>query len=207
MKNKTYSRTAYTPNMDMPSRSRKGGSRGLTALLMTLILPPIGLAYLWREGVFRKRGRILLSAIATIEMALIFSILLPETELSSQAPMPVTPVAATMAPDDGVISALDNLDALLAERQAELDAIAGITPEPTVDTEARRIEQEAILQTTVYSVYGHGAQYYHKDTVCNTQSNRRPLTVQEALGEGLGACPDCKPPVFAGFSAGYGSAG
>ena len=27
------------------------------------------------------------------------------------------------------------------------------------------------------------------------------------LGEGLGACPDCKPPVFAGFSAGYGSAG
>lgn len=206
MKNKAYSRTAYTPNMDMPSRSRKK-NRGLTGLLLTLVAPPIGLAYLWREGVFRKRGRIILTAIATIEMAVIFSFVLPETELSSQAPMPVAPVAATMAPDDGVVSALDNLDSLLAQRQAELDAAAGITPEPTIDTEARRIEQEAILQTTVYSVYGSGAQYYHKDTVCNTQSNRRPMTVQEAMGEGLGACPECDPPVFQGYSAGYGSAG
>ena len=207
MKDKSYSRSAYSPNMGMPSRARKGGSRGLTALLLTLILPPIGLAYLWREGVFRKRGRIILTAIATIEMALIFTWILPETELSNQAPMPVAPVAATIAPDNGVVSALDNLDALLAERQAELNAAAGITPEPTIDTEARRIEQEAILATTVYSVYGSGAQYYHKDTVCNTQSNRRPMTVQEAMGEGLGACPECDPPVFQGFTAGYNSGG
>ena len=206
MKDKTYSRAAYTPNMDMPSRSRKK-NRALPALLLTLLLPPVGLAYLWREGVFRKRGRITLTVIATIEMAVIFSFILPEAELDSQAPMPVAPVAATIAPDNGVVSALDNLDALLAQRQAELDAAAGITPEPTIDTEARRIEQDAILQTTVYSVYGSGAQYYHKDTVCNTQSNRRPMTVQEAMGEGLGACPECDPPVFQGYSAGYGSGG
>lgn len=200
MKDKTYS--SYTPNMDMPSRSRRQ-NRALPGLLLTLLLPPVGLAYLWRNGVFRKRGRIVLSAIATIEMAVIFSFILPEAELNSQAPMPVAPVAATIAPDNGVVLALDNLDALLAQRQAELDAAAGITPEPTEDTEARRIEQDAILQTTVYSVYGSGAQYYHKDTVCNTQSNRRAMTVQEAMGEGLGACPECDPPVFQGYSSGY----
>ena len=206
MKDRSYSRAAYTPNMSAPTRVRKN-NRGLTGILLTLLVPPVGIAYLWRNGVFRNRGRIVLSAIATIEMAFLFALLLPERELSIQAPVPVAPIAATIAPDDGVVTALDNLDSLLAQRQAELNASLGITPEPTEDTEARRIEQEAILQTTVYSVYGYGAQYYHKDTVCNTQSNRRAMTVKEAMAEGLGACPDCDPPVFGGYSSGYGSAG
>ena len=205
MSEKNRSRAAYSPNMDLPSRKKSGASRALKGLILTLLLPPVGIGYLWRKGVFRARGRVLLSAIATVELALLFMLALPETELSNQAPMPVVPVAATIAPDNGVVSALDNLDALLAQRQAELNAAAGITPEPTVDIEARRAEQDAILQTTVYSVYGYGAQYYHKDTVCNTQSNRRPLTVEEALGEGLGACPECDPPVFQGYSVAAGT--
>lgn len=188
---------AYTPNLNAPTRRR--GNRGLFSLILCLLLPPVGLAYLWRAGVFRARGRMLITAIATVEMALLILLFMPEAQLSSQAPMPVAPAAATIAPDDGVVNALDNLDQLLAERQAELDAAAGVTPEPTEDDEAYRQEQEAILQTTVYSVYGSGAQYYHKDTVCGTQSNRRSLTVQEAMGEDMGACPNCNPPVFTGY--------
>ena len=189
--------SAYTPNMDTPERSRRS-NRALGGLLLTLLLPPVGLAYLWRAGVFRTRGRMLITALATIEMAVIFSFMLPQDELLSQAPVPVAPVAATIAPDDGVVSALDNLDQLLAERQAELDAQAGITPEPTQDDAAYQAEQEAILHTTVYSVYGDSARYYHKDSVCGTQSNRRALTVQEAMGLGMGACPNCNPPVYMG---------
>ena len=193
MKENSNSRAAYTPNMETPSR--KKGNRGLFGLILTLVLPPVGLAYLWRAGVFRTRGRMLITALATIEMAVIFSFMLPQDELLSQAPVPVAPVAATIAPDDGVVSALDNLDQLLAERQAELDAQAGITPEPTQDDAAYQAEQEAILNTIVYSVYGDSARYYHKDSVCGTQSNRRALTVQEAMGLGMGACPNCNPPV------------
>lgn len=193
----TNSRAAYTPNMDAPSRSKKS-NRALPGLLLTLLLPPVGLAYLWRAGVFRTRGRLLLTALATLEMALIFSFILPQDELVSQAPAPVSPVAATIAPDDGVVTALDNLDQLLAERQAEQDAEAGVTPEPTQDDAAYQAEQEAILNTTVYSVYGSSARYYHKDSVCGTQSNRRALTVQEAMDLGMGACPNCNPPVYMG---------
>lgn len=196
MKENSNSRAAYTPNMETPSR--KKGNRGLFGLILTLVLPPVGLAYLWRAGVFRTRGRMLITALATIEMAVIFSFMLPQDELLSQAPVPVAPMAATIAPDDGVVSALDNLDQLLAERQAELDAQAGITPEPTQDDAAYQAEQEAILNTIVYSVYGDSARYYHKDSVCGTQSNRRALTVQEAMGLGMGACPNCNPPVYMG---------
>ena len=196
MKENSNSRAAYTPNMETPSR--KKGNRGLFGLILTLVLPPVGLAYLWRAGVFRTSGRMLITALATIEMAVIFSFMLPQDEMLSQAPVPVAPVAATIAPDDGVVSALDNLDQLLAERQAELDAQAGITPEPTQDDAAYQAEQEAILHTTVYSVFGDSARYYHKDSVCGTQSNRRALTVQEAMGLGMGACPNCNPPVYMG---------
>lgn len=192
-RSKTGSNTAYTPNMDMPSRNT--GSRGFLGLILTLLLPPVGLAYLWRAGVFRTRGRMVLTALATIEMAIIFAVAMPEQELSSQAPVPVAPAAATIAPDDGTLTALSNLDQLLAEEQAKRDAEAGVTPEPTEDNTAYEAEQEAIKNTTVYTVFSNGARYYHKETVCGTQSNRRALTVREAISEGLGVCPDCNPPV------------
>lgn len=189
--------SAYTPNMDMPSR--KKGNRALGALLLTLILPPIGLIYLWREGIFRTRGRMVLTAVATIEMAVFFALVMPADDLLMEAPMPVAPVAATIAPDDGIVTALSNIDQLLAQQQAERDAAAGVvTPEPTQDNAAYMAEQQAILDMTVYSVYGEGARYYHKDSVCGTQSNRRSLTVREAMGEGMGACAQCNPPVYIG---------
>ena len=90
-------------------------------------------------------------------MAVFFVQVMPATELSSQAPMPIAPVAATIAPDDGVVNALDNLDQLLAARQEELAAQSGVPPEPTQDDEAYRLEQEAILQMTVYSEFGSSA--------------------------------------------------
>lgn len=189
----TGSKTAYTPNMNMPSRSK--GSRGLFCLLLTLLLPPVGLAYMWRAGVFRSRGRMIVTALATLEMAVIFAIAMPGQELSYQAPVPVAPAAATIAPDDGTTTALSNLDQLLAAEQAKREAALGVTPEPTQDTAAYEAEQQIKLNTTVYTVYGVGARFYHADSVCGTQSNRRALTVREALNEGLGVCPDCNPPV------------
>lgn len=188
---------AYTPNMDMPSRPK--GNRALLGLILTVILPPVGLIYLWREGVFRMRGRMLLTGLATIEMALFFALIIPADDLNMEAPMPVVPVAATISPDDGVVTALSNIDQLLAQQQAERDAAAGVvTPDPTRDNAAYLAEQEAILDTIVYSVYGSGARYYHKDSVCGTQSNRRALTVREAMNENMGACSQCNPPIYIG---------
>ena len=192
------SNAAYTPNMDMPGE-RKRRNRGLLALILTLLLPPAGLAFLWRRSVFRTRGRVLLTALATVEMAIVCALLLPRAELNTKAPVPAAPVPATIAPDDGVVSALSNLDQLLAQRQADQAAASGVTPTPApTDDAAYLAEQEAILHTIVYSVYGNGARYYHKNSVCGTQSNRRELTVEEAMSEGMGACPDCNPPVYIG---------
>ena len=190
--------SAYTPNMDTPERTRRS-NRALGGLLLTLLLPPIGIAYLWRRGVFRTRGRVLLSCVATIEMAVLLALLLPTAELPQEAPMAHLPVAVTIAPDDGIVTALSNIDQLLADQQAA-DAAASATEAPVTDEEAEAqhaAEQEAILNTTVYSVYSN-ARYYHSQEICGTQSNRRALTVREAMNEGMGACPNCNPPVYTG---------
>ena len=197
-RNKKGANTAYTPNMETPGR-RKRSSRGLVGVLLTLLLPPVGMAFLWREGVFRTRGRVVLTGLGTIILAVWCAVLIPDRELSSDVPVPAVPAQVTIAPDDGTASALSNLDQLLAERQAARDEAAGITPEPTSTNDpAFLAEQAAILQTTVYAYYGRGARYYHSKTVCNGQSNRRALTVEEAMLDGMGACPDCDPPVYLG---------
>ena len=190
--------SAYTPNMDTPERTRRS-NRALGGLLLTLLLPPIGIAYLWRRGVFRTRGRVLLSCVATIEMAVLLALLLPTAELPQEAPMAHLPAAVTIAPDDGIVTALSNIDQLLAQQQAA-DAAAAATEVPLTDEEAEAqhaAEQEAILNTIVYSVYSN-AKYYHAAEICGTQSNRRALTVREAMNEGMGACKNCNPPVYTG---------
>ena len=190
--------SAYTPNMDTPQPARRS-KRALGSFLLTLLLPPIGIAYLWRRGVFRTRGRVLLSCVATIEMAVLLALLLPTAELPQEAPMAHLPVAVTIAPDDGIVTALSNIDQLLAQQQAA-DAAAAATEVPLTDEEAEAqhaAEQEAILNTIVYSVYSN-AKYYHAAEICGTQSNRRALTIREAMNEGMGACKNCNPPVYTG---------
>jgi len=188
--------STYTPNMETPS-ARRGKNRGLWGLLLTLLCPPLGLGFLWRRNIFRTRGRLLLTVLATIEMAVICVLLTPEREIITDLPVPVAPVAVTVAPRDDVTSALSNIEQVLAAQQAErgeLDpqAEATLTPE---EQAAKLAAEEAILNTKVYSVYS-GAKLYHASTVCGTQSNRRELTIREAMAEGMGACKDCNPPVL-----------
>ena len=201
MTDRNSKKSTYTPNMGRPSE-RKKRNRSLPTILLCVLIPPVGLALLWRKGVFMMRGRVLLTAISTIEMACIFALLLPPSVIQPEVPVASVPVAVTTAPDDGTTTALTNLEQVLAERaRAEAEANGDPLPIDENDPEAQeklRQEQEAILNTTVYAVYNN-AKLYHAREVCGTQSNRRQLTVQEALLEGLGACPNCNPPVFTGY--------
>ena len=201
MTDRNSKKSTYTPNMGRPSE-RKKRNRGLPTILLCVLIPPVGLALLWRKGVFMMRGRVLLTAISTIEMACVFALLLPPSVIQPEVPVASVPVAVTTAPDDGTTTALTNLEQVLAERaRAEAEANGDPLPIDENDPEAQeklRQEQEAILNTTVYAVYNN-AKMYHAREVCGTQSNRRQLTVQEALLEGLGACPNCNPPVFTGY--------
>lgn len=176
------------------------GSRAIFALILCLLAPPIGLMYIWRLGVFQLRGRVLLTVLSGVEMMLLFmsglfgSINWSGTPATVE-PVPVSAVAVTAQPDDDTLNALSNIDDLVAQGvQDDPDDTLSPDATPILTQDEQLAQQQEVLNTTVYAVYS-GAKYYHTSTVCGNQSNGRALTVEEALAEGMGACPNCDPPV------------
>lgn len=191
------SRASYTANVERPSKKRAITMRGTTALVLTLLLPPVGLFFLWQRGVFRARGRLFLTAVATVEMTVLVVLLTPHRELTPRAPVPAAPPQVTAAPEAETLNALSNIEQLLYEQDLARVLEAGGTARDLMTEEEKldnlNAENEAIYETTVYSVYS-GAVYYHAAKVCRTQTNGRELTVRDALREGMSPCPYCNPP-------------
>lgn len=180
--------TAYTPNMRKPAKDSPISKRGVWALLLSILLPPVGILYIWKAGVFKARGRVLLTFLSTLIMAWFIFAIMPEPQLDMVAPIPVKTVSATKAPISDVVTALSNIEELLAAQDAAASPSA--TPAPVRDLTA----EQAILETIVYSVRS-GARFYHTSNICDGQTNRQPLTVAQAQAAGLAACAKCKPPV------------
>ena len=181
-----------------PSKQRAVSNRAALGLALTLLLPPVGLLYLWHQGVFRTRGRMLVTALATVEMALLVVWLTPHAELTPRMPVPAAPPQVTAAPQGETLNALYNIEQLLYEQQlAQVEAQGGTASD--LLTEEQKLElvnqqNEEAYATTVYSVFGDDAIYYHATKVCRTQTNGRELTVRDALRAGLQPCPYCNPP-------------
>ena len=179
-------------NVRAPKRDARP-PRALVGILLSLLLPPLGLVYLWRLGVFRVRGRMLITAIATAEMMAVAILLTPRATPETISPVPGEPARVTAAPQGEALTALSNIEQILRAQET-------VAPEATASTsivdqlDASNPENAAILKTVVYAVYGSGAEYYHAGPVCGDQQNNRQLTVAEAMAELLGACPDCNPP-------------
>lgn len=191
----TRRRSTTYSSINMPGSSVKRSGRGLFAVLLCLLIPPLGLMFLWRKGVFRTRGRILVTALATLEMAVILSMMLPSAAITPTLPVPGSAVRYTPAPESDVRTALSNMDQLLRQQQSPDDGsnASSVTP---VDQQQQLIEQQAVLSSIVYAYNGAGSRYYHSVTVCGNQSNLLTLTVEEALNEQLSPCPDCDPPTL-----------
>lgn len=191
------SRATYTARVGRPSSQSAISKRGLAGLLLTLLVPPVGLLYLWREGLFLNRGRIVLTALATIEMTLLVIWLTPHQELNAALPVPAAPARVTAAPEGETLNALYNIEQLLYEQQLAEVLDAGGSARDLL-TEEQKLEEvdaenQAAYESIVYSVYTN-AIYYHASKVCRTQTNGRELTVRDALREGMQPCPYCDPP-------------
>lgn len=197
-KGKRTGGAGYIASVEKPSKQYKVSPRAVFGLVLTLLLPPLGLLFLWHQGVFRTRGRLLLTTLAAVEMTLLVVWLTPHAELTPRAPVPGTPPQVTAAPESDTLNALYNIEQLLYEQQlAEVEAKGGTASD--LLTEEQKLElanqqDEATYDITVYSVFGDNAIYYHASKVCRNQTNGQEMTVRDALRKGLQPCPYCNPP-------------
>ena len=192
----------YTAHVERPSKQGAVSSRAVWGLILTVLLPPVGLMFLWHRGVFRTRGRMLLTGLATVEMAALVIWLTPHAELTPRMPVPAAPPQVTAAPQGQTLNALYNIEQLLYEQQlAQVEAQGGTAADLMTEEEKLEMvnqQNEEAYNTTVYSVFGDDAIYYHATKVCRTQTNGRELTVRDALRQGLQPCPYCNPPTVTG---------
>ena len=180
---------AYSPNLRRPG----GQSKKRTALkvALCLLLPPVGLLWIWRTRSFALRGRILTSALACASLCLMCLPLFQPASAPTVLPQPVAPVAATRAPEEDTATALGNIEELLAQQEAGDTQTAPAQPQLT---------DEQIYNTIVYSVFNN-AENYHVGPTCEGQENCRRLTVRQALDLSLTPCPICNPPAPSTYSA------
>ena len=178
--------------MHMPGSGTPKSGRGVFGFILTVLVPPLGLLFLWRKEIFRVRGRMFLTVLATVEMGVLIALLLPRSSLTTVSPIPGSAARITHAPESEALNALSNMDQLL---QAQQEASATATPEPVTQQDQIAAQQD-VLNTTVYCVTVSGARFYHTASECDGQQNPRALTVQEALAEGLEPCSKCNPPIY-----------
>ena len=188
----TGSSNAYSPNMRRPAGQGGGGKRTALKIAACLLLPPVGLVWIWRTGSFALRGRMITSFFSFAVMLAACLPLFSPANIPTVEPVAVSPVAATHAPEEDAVTALSNIEELLMQQEAaESAALEEGETAPAPESAALTLEQ--IYNTTVYSVYNN-AQYYHVGPTCNGQQNGRSLTIRQALDLGLEPCPDCNPP-------------
>lgn len=94
-------------------------TRAIRALLLCFLLPPVGLAYMWRALVFPLRGRMLMTLVALVEMTLLFvwglfGLITWSSMPDSIRPQSGSTVAVTAAPSSDAVNALSNIDELIA---------------------------------------------------------------------------------------------
>ena len=145
-----------TQTLRRPSRQMPISLRGLGTILLTLVLPPVGLLVMWSAGVFRTRGRLLLTTLATIEMMAAFVLMTPHAELANQYPLPVPPAPVTQAPPDSEkLSALYNIEELLYQQQlAQVIADGGNEEDIMTDEQLEQLPaiKHKAVENRVYDV-------------------------------------------------------
>lgn len=173
----------YAQNFKRPRRFHLSASAGKTILqiVLLIVLPPVGLLWLWRRTSYPRRGQFVLSTLALCSMTLMFTLY-----FNAKAPDPIAPVPQ-------VPGTLSTVEPKIEPTPEAPPATQQPTPEPT----------EVPEPVYVYAVKTNATQY-HAGKKCGKQTNRRELLLEDALAEGLDPCPKCNPPLPASQPKGGG---
>ncbi|MBQ1256879.1 MAG: hypothetical protein IIW08_00420 [Clostridia bacterium] len=88
---------SYSRNVSSPRAAREEKQRLYFLLALLVVLPPVGIACLWRGGFLRLAYRAAATGAAFLLMILYFSWMLPEKTLSTIAPDNIKRPAAVTA--------------------------------------------------------------------------------------------------------------
>lgn len=186
-----------TTGMSSRASEQEGISRTLLVFGLCALLPPAGLLILWRSRHTTLAMRIGASLLAVCAMTLFFGMRMENGQGGSILPSPVVPTTVGY----GSVQVSSHASGGAAPAPAANAAPGAAAPAP-VQSEPQQTEnlpppESEPAQTSEQYVYtvSNNPSVFHAAETCDGQVNRRQITLDAALNEGLSPCEKC-------FSAG-----
>lgn len=205
-------------NRSANAKKEQKGKRNLL-LLLCIILPPIGMAYIWSMQRYNMRSRIAISCLSALVLFagsyMMFydsagapepTVFLPGTGSiyapASATEAPATNPAPTDMPYDIMVPPHENTDgtddAAVADDMGEFDPNAFVP-----SGEQKSVEDGSNMGdaggsaavgagTAVYT--SENSLFYHSSPTCGDKNYDISMTLEEALNSGLAPCNRCNPP-------------
>lgn len=186
----SHARHVQSTQARSASRYARDDSRSTVLLLaaLCLLLPPLGTLFIWRSNRIGSAIRAAFSGLALISMSCIFCFILrPDDSSGAIYPTPVVPSQVGYG-----VPAAESQTAVPEPDSAVPASPDAVAPSDASGSGGQSADEPGALtpETTVYAVTNN-ASSYHLYEVCETQTNNRALTLQQALDEGLAPCEKC----------------
>lgn len=163
----------------------------LINLFLTVVLPPVGVLLAWRSKHLNAALRVALSVCALGVMTGAFVLLRGASPTNGMLPTPQTPVLAgygnaAQTPEP----AADAYDP--AGQEGYTVTYGDGTTEGTAAQDGE-LPMDPTAQAIIVYAVTNNAQYYHKQEICDMQTNSRRMLLEDAIAEGLQPCSKCYP--------------
>ena len=182
---------SYIEHSQAAEEKRQTVQAFLVNLFLSIVLPPVGVLLAWHSKRLNALMRVVLSACSLAVLTGAFVLMRGTTSSIGILPTPQTPVLAGYG-----------MAAQTAEPVA--DTYTGETTEgytvtysdgttEGTTTQDGELPMDPTTQVTIVYAVTNNAQYYHKQEICDMQTNSRRLILEDAIAEGLEPCSKCYP--------------
>ena len=181
---------SYIEHSQAAEEKRQTGQAFLINLFLSVVLPPVGVLLAWHSKRLNAAMRVILSVCALGVMTGAFVLMRGTSSTNGMLPTPQTPAlagygTAAQTPEpvpDGYAENGDGYTVTYGDGTTE-----GTT------TQDGELPMDPTTQVTIVYAVTNNAQYYHKQEICDMQTNSRRMLLQDAIAEGLQPCSKCYP--------------
>ena len=163
----------------------------LINLFLTVVLPPVGVLLAWRSKRLNAALRVALSVCALGVMTGAFVLLRGASPTNGMLPTPQTPVLAGYG--NAAQTPEPAADAYAPAGQEGYTVTYGDGTTEGTAAQDGELPMDPTAQAIIVYAVTNNAQYYHKQEICDMQTNSRRLLLQDAIAEGLQPCTKCYP--------------
>lgn len=158
-------------------RQKEAYRRLITLGILCLLVPPLGLLFLWRSRYISGALKSAYSLVTLLVMTLVLTLLRSGGESSGISPTPVVPT-------------LVGYHAVTGTTTVSLPQVS----RQTITYEQPGEEGVVVTPLAAYVYAADGIdRFYHASANSHDRENGRALTLAEAQAEGLAPCPVCYP--------------